>query len=695
MTDIQATAHYVGNRRVTGRATGRDYGRIGHGMMIMADPQDVAADDKLIPARYGINAPGVKTVHSAAELGALLARKVPTMPVYAPGETFKTEHSLPKTIERLQEVKAFDGPYLSVVTGTYNRLKHLKQLVKSVRVDAVMYGIPTEIVVVDGGSNDGTLEWLSEQTDTVTIAQGELLGAIPAFNAGGFAARGKYVVFANDDVYFQPSALMRAIVYMDSNPVVGQGAFYQDRPRGQSGEPSEMHVLKMRGREIDDPEGIKKGGVYYAQVGIVPKWLGDMVGWWGDFGSRTYGGDNYLSARIWEKGLRVDPMPGACIHDQRVNDELRRINTEARQPGGHPDSKAYYELFPLGPRIGSAPLEEGAVPKETTLARVLYVPILSRDAPQKRGLLDAMRRRALVCQLDYRGYLNDGTRQRMITQLNNAAAVFQPDMFLFQIQDGNVFHASNIKELRQMHKQVPFINFNGDKMIAEQLNRTIDQLKHQLWESFHLIVGVDTEGLAKFENGHFWAHGYEEGAIALEPDKDTPKHDVVFFGTGYSDFRREMERALRKMADLDVAFYGTGWDETAGNTHYDFLSTGQIQRNARVVISDAQWGDVPHYHSNRCIQSLASGGALLLQQWFAGMESLGFIDGETCVVWRDIAELVEQVEFWAKARGRRVTKRRAIAQAGADYARKAHSYDVRIDELITKILPILGQKETG
>ena len=78
-----------------------------------------------------------------------------------------------------------------------------------------------------------------------------------------------------------------------------------------------------------------------------------------------------------------------------------------------------------------------------------------------------------------------------------------------------------------------------------------------------------------------------------------------------------------------------------------------------------------------------------MQQWFASMEDLGFRDGETCIVWRNIDELVEQVKFWAKARGRRVTKRNAIMQAGVDYARENHSYDVRVEELVCNLLPIL------
>ena len=54
--------------------------------------------------------------------------------------------------------------YVSVVSGTYNRLSRLKAMVNSVR-SSVGVGIPYEIVLVDGGSTDGTLEWARAQSD--------------------------------------------------------------------------------------------------------------------------------------------------------------------------------------------------------------------------------------------------------------------------------------------------------------------------------------------------------------------------------------------------------------------------------------------------------------------------------------------------------------------------------------------------
>ena len=99
---------------------------------------------------------------------------------------------------------------ISVVSGTYNRLKYLTQMVASVRL-SVGVGIPYEIIIVDGGSTDGTIQWCRMQDDIVLIEQGKLLGAVKAFNAGFAIARGKYTIPANDDILFVNESIRCAI----------------------------------------------------------------------------------------------------------------------------------------------------------------------------------------------------------------------------------------------------------------------------------------------------------------------------------------------------------------------------------------------------------------------------------------------------------------------------------------------------
>src|SRR5687767_6498686 len=59
---------------------------------------------------------------------------------------------------------AMANPLISIVTGTYNRLDSLQRMIKSVRSQMPRH-IAYELVIVDGGSTDGTLAWCEAQAD--------------------------------------------------------------------------------------------------------------------------------------------------------------------------------------------------------------------------------------------------------------------------------------------------------------------------------------------------------------------------------------------------------------------------------------------------------------------------------------------------------------------------------------------------
>jgi hypothetical protein len=202
-------------------------------------------------------------------------------------------------------------PEVSIVVGTFNRIKTLKPAIESARASAA--GLPVDFVVVDGGSTDGTQEWCYNQRDITLIEQKKLLGAIKAFNAGFSEAKARYVAHINDDCIVLDNCIFDAWGYLNSHDDVGQIAFYFS----------------------DDGETWKTGAVWegqypYANFGMTRKWLGDHVGWWGqDY--YKYAGDSELSLRIWLLGYKVKPLDTCKIRHFRTMDELRRafpINIE-------------------------------------------------------------------------------------------------------------------------------------------------------------------------------------------------------------------------------------------------------------------------------------------------------------------------------------------------------------------------------
>lgn len=283
---------------------------------------------------------------------------------------------------------------ISIVSGTYNRLHSLRRMVESARASTPtgIHGLALGFTLVDGGSPDGTIEWCKSQPDIELIEHGRLLGAVKAFNDGAFVAQGEYIILANDDVEFVDYSIWLAYLYMQDNPDCGIGCFYQNR-NGRSWHVEEMPCVDA-GKQVFRP---------YGQVCIIPKWLGDAVGWWGDY-LHTYGGDNEISSRVYELGFKVSPVPGAKIADHEVDDDLRKINniTGGKDPravkGHHPDSWAWgrhWKHFdlpgqPVGPIIRHFPLMENPIGKRH---RFFYLPIYEQgwavQKEQKRGLREA------------------------------------------------------------------------------------------------------------------------------------------------------------------------------------------------------------------------------------------------------------------------------------------------------------------
>lgn len=104
---------------------------------------------------------------------------------------------------------------ISVVTPSLNMSSYLKRCHSSVADQGVDY----EHIVVDGGSNDGTAEWLRGEPQIVSRI-GKDKGMYDAVNKGFRLAQGSVISHLNCDEQYLPGTLSFVQDYFDRHPEV-------------------------------------------------------------------------------------------------------------------------------------------------------------------------------------------------------------------------------------------------------------------------------------------------------------------------------------------------------------------------------------------------------------------------------------------------------------------------------------------
>lgn len=105
---------------------------------------------------------------------------------------------------------------ISVITPSYNMLPYLQRCAASV---ADQEGGKFEYIVIDGGSADGSGEWLAKQQHIRSIIEKDN-GMYDAINKGLQLANGKILAYLNCDEQYLPGILGLVTDYFEKNPQV-------------------------------------------------------------------------------------------------------------------------------------------------------------------------------------------------------------------------------------------------------------------------------------------------------------------------------------------------------------------------------------------------------------------------------------------------------------------------------------------
>jgi glycosyltransferase involved in cell wall biosynthesis len=109
-------------------------------------------------------------------------------------------------------------PVVSVLTPSYNQARWLSDNLRSVATQSY----PTEHVVVDGGSTDGSVEILAASPPGVIWESGPDQGQSDAINKAFARSSGDIIGWLNsDDAYYSRDAVAEAVRVFEDDPSVG------------------------------------------------------------------------------------------------------------------------------------------------------------------------------------------------------------------------------------------------------------------------------------------------------------------------------------------------------------------------------------------------------------------------------------------------------------------------------------------
>jgi len=269
---------------------------------------------------------------------------------------------------------------VSIVILTYNRLDVTQQCLISIERHTAL---PHEVIVVDNGSSDGTVEWLrqlaADKPHYLLVDNGQNLGFAKGCNQGIELARGEYILLLNNDTVVTPDWLSGMLECFDDEqtgivgPMTNNISGIQQWP-GCSYGLSELNEFASQFRSQHRYQRVPQRRV----VGFCMLFRRSLVEQIGgldeQFGSGNYEDDDFCLRAALEGFQNVIAADVFIHHVGSVSFEANRINYQEALLKNH-------QLFT---RKWSSPVADERQARKIIITRTLE----EAESLKQRGYLD-------------------------------------------------------------------------------------------------------------------------------------------------------------------------------------------------------------------------------------------------------------------------------------------------------------------
>jgi GT2 family glycosyltransferase len=191
-------------------------------------------------------------------------------------------------------------PELVIVIGTRNRRAILEKCLNALIGKINAYH---QIIVIDAGSNDGTIEYLQSVKGIRLVCDGRPIGQAQSYNRVFRSLDSQFICWLSDDNVVLPGMLDTAVNILRGNNKIGLVA---------------LKVKDVTGRHTDKPYlgGLYKTGILNCNQGVMRSDLFRKIEYF-DESFKDYGIDPDVTTKVLLSGYRVVHTKAIAIHHFR------------------------------------------------------------------------------------------------------------------------------------------------------------------------------------------------------------------------------------------------------------------------------------------------------------------------------------------------------------------------------------------